>query len=212
MAVATSTLVGLALAAAAAGTQYYNTERTAKRQDNALAGSLREQGVKQREADAKVAAEVEKMKGSTAEASRQEAQAGYMDTLRKGRSKLEAGLTPNIGGDAFRADSAAAAEGVQQFGADRAGLMARIDAPGMQRQDEAFGYGRLATDLGLIGRESRGQSFIDELRMKAIRRDAGLDALASFMGGAAGGVASGGTAAAGASGASNLPGYAQRYG
>ena len=34
--------------------------------------------------------------------------------------------------------------------------MARADAPGMQRQGEGFGFGKLATDIGLMQRESRG--------------------------------------------------------
>ena len=39
--------------------------------------------------------------------------------------------------------------------------MARIEAPRLQRQGEAFDYGRLATDIDGLSREAAGQSFID---------------------------------------------------
>lgn len=201
MAIATSTAIALALAAAAAGTSYYNTQNTAKKQDNALATQLRGQGDKQRKADAKVNAEVERLKGSTAEESRRKGLDSYSQALRQGKHKLESGLTPNFGSDAFRADSAEAAQGVQRYGADTAGLLARMDAPSQQRQAEAFGYGNLATDLNLIGREAQGQNFLDELRLRAVRRNAGLDAAASFMGGMAGGIGSGAGAAGSAASA-----------
>jgi len=80
----------------------------------------------------------------------------------------------------------------------------------MQRQGEAFGYGHLATDIGLIGRESAGQRFIDELRLNSIRRSAGMDLAAGLMGAASGAVGAGasaagaaGTAASGGMTASN---------
>jgi hypothetical protein len=188
MAVATTTIVALALAAAAAGTSYYNTQNTAKKQDNALADSLRHQSSKQKEADAKVNQEVDALKASTSDAARAKTQAQYMDTLRQGKAKATAGLGGNIGSDAFKADSAAASQGVQDYGAKNADLLARIDAPSQQRQGEAFGYGNLATDLDLIGRDAKGQSFLDDLRLRGVRRNAGLDAASSLMAGAAAGV------------------------
>ena len=109
-----------------------------------------------------------------------------MQTLRTNKGQIEGGLTPNIGGDAFREDAASAAGRVQAGAADSAGLLSRIDAPGLQRQGEAFSYGRLGTDLGLINREAKGQAFMDDLRLKAIRRNPWLDAASSLMGGAAG--------------------------
>lgn len=197
MAYATSTYVALALAAAAAGAQYYNTQSTARKQDNSLAMQIRNQGDKQRQADERVGEEVEKMQGSTAEASRREALDGYIAALRKGKGTLESGLTGGFGSDAFRSDSAQAANDVNYYGQRTAGLMSRIDAPAMQRQGEAFGYGRLATDLGLIGREARGQNFLDELRLRAIRRNPNIDLFSSLASAASGAVA-GGAGAAGA--------------
>ena len=198
MAIATTTAIALALAAAAAGTSYYNTQKTAKNADNALATQIRNQGSKQKEADAKVNEEVAKLKASRSDDERQKALTGYLDTLRGGKAQLEKGLTPDFGSATFQADAAKSAQGVEQFAQDRAGLMSRVDASLDQRRGEGYDYGRLDTDLGLIGREARGQDFLDQLAVqKASRRNAGLDALSAFLGGAAGGVSSMGSGASG---------------
>lgn len=200
MAVATSTWVALALAAAAAGTQYYNTERTAKRQDQQVAAGIRNQGRLQQQADAKVAAEVEALKGSTAEASRRKALDDYTGALQSRKARIEGGLTPAIGSEDFRADAAQAANDSFAYGTENAGLLSRIDAAGDQRRGEGFGVSNLASGLGLIGRESSGQNFLDELRLRAIRRNAGLDLAAGLMSAGAGAAGAGaGGAVSGAS-------------
>lgn len=199
MAIATATAIALALAAASAGTSYYNTVQTQKRSDKALATQIRNQGAKQRMADGKVNEEVDRLKGSTAEDSRKKGLDSYMMSLLANRSKLHEGLGGDVGSKTFRADSAAAGENVDAYAGDTAGLMARMDAPGQQRQQEAFGYGKLGTDLGLIGREASGQNFIDQLLVqRASRRSPWMDALAAGLSGAssAGIGAGAGTAAA----------------
>lgn len=177
--------------AAATAAQVQNERSTLKRQDAQAATGIRNQAAKQREADARVDQQVQEISQSTAADERAEALGSYMDTLRRNRGTSEAGLDGAVGGDAFRADSAAAAQGVQQYGQQNAELMARIDAPGMQRRNEAFGYGRTATDLSLLGRESAGQAFIDELRLKAIRKNPWIDAAAGVAMGAAMGMDTG---------------------
>lgn len=198
MAVATSTAIALALAAASAGVGYYNTQSTLKKQDQQAALGIQNQSRIQQKADAKVQAEVDDLAKSRSEEHRREALDSYMQTLVANKSKLQQGLTPNFGSQTFQADSAKAAGGVQQYAADEAGLMARMDAPNDQRREEAYGYGKLGTDISLIGRESAGQRFLDELRLRAIRRNPGLDALSAFLGGAASsGIGSGGGSATG---------------
>lgn len=192
MAIATSTAIGLALAAAAAGTSYVNTRNTERRQDSQLATGIRNQSAKQREADAKVNDEVKQLEASRSADERTSRLDDFMQTLRTNKGQIEGGLTPGIGSEAFRGDAAAAAGKVQAGAANSADLLSRIDAPGMQRQGEAFSYGRLGTDIGLIGREARGQDFLDQLRLRAIRRNPWMDAASSIMGGASSAIASGG--------------------
>lgn len=200
MAIATSTAIALALAAASAGANYYNTTKTASRQDAALADSIRNQSAKQKEADAKVNAEVTNLEGSSSADEQAKRLSQYMDTLRTSRGKLQAGLTPAVGSAAFKADAAGDANDVLQYSGDTAGLLSRMDAANLQRQGEGFGYGNLATDLGLIQRGAQGQNFLDELRIKrAGRRSPWLDALSAGLSGAASGVGGAGAAAGGTS-------------
>lgn len=181
MAVATTTWLALAAMAASAGVQYQNTKNTANRADATAAQGIRQQSRKQAEADAKVNEEVEKLKGSTADDERRQRLTDYMQTIQRSKGQITSGLTPQVGSDAFKGDAAAAAQGAEAATGDRAGLLARIDAPGMQRQGEGFGFGNLATDINMIGRESKGDAFINEMRLRAIRRNPYMDMLASGL-------------------------------
>lgn len=184
-------IIPLMLTAAASGAQMYNTRRTEQKQDNQLAQSIRSRSREQQKADALVKGEVDKIAGSRSDDERAKSLDGYMQQLRTNRKGIEGGLTPNVGGDTFRADAASAANEVQGGAQDRAGLMARIDAPTMQRQGEAFSQSRLGSDLDLEGRASRGQAYIDELRLRGIRRNPWIDAAAQMGSAAAGGYSGG---------------------
>lgn len=197
MAIATSTAIGLALAAAAAGGSYYNTQKTAQRQDNQAAQGILNQSRIQKQADTKVNDAVAKLADSNAASAKEGRLDDYLNVLRRNRSTTEAGLTPVIGSDTFKTDAATAANDANSYADKTAGLMARMDAPGIQRQQEGFDYGNLATDIGLIGRESQGQNFLDQLKLGRIRRNAKIDLASGLLSAAAGGVAggAGGTAA-----------------
>jgi hypothetical protein len=128
----------------------------------------------------------------------------YLNVLRANKGKQEQGLTPNIGSQTFQTDSTARAANSSDYAAKTAGLMARMDAPQIQRQNEGFGYGNLATDLNLVGRQAQGQSFLDQLRLNAIRRNAKIDLASSLLmsgAGAAYGAGASGMANAASSGA-----------
>ncbi len=191
MAYATATYVALALAAASAGAQYINTQNTARRQDEAAAQGILNQGRIQQQADAKVNASITDLEGSDSSSERSERLDDYIQTLRNNRANVEGGADPGYGSDVFKADAAKAGADSTKYAEGVAGLMSRMDAPTMQRQGEAFSYGNLATDIGLIGRQSAGQRFIDDLRLNSIRRSAGLDLAAGLMGAASGAVLSG---------------------
>jgi hypothetical protein len=213
MAIATTTAIALALAAAAAGTSYYNTEKTAKRQDSAAADAIRNQSKIQKEGDAKVNQAVDQLAGSNAEGAREQRLDDYLQVLRRNKDATTAGLSPTIGSQAFKTDASTAANDAQGFAQKTAGLMSRMDAAGIQRQQEGFGYGKLATDLGLIGRESQGQQFLDQLRQSRIRRSAKLDLASGLMMAGAGAAAGGaGAAAPGASGINGAGNYMQYAG
>lgn len=211
--------VPIIMAVASAGVQAYNTNRTARKQDEAQAAAIRNQSGIQKRADERVNQEVEKLEQSRSDDERQQRMDQYMQQLSKGRDKMLAGFNPVVGSDAFKQDSAEAAGKVEQYAGDNAGLMSRIDAPGMQRQGESFGFGHLATDIGLLGRESSGQNFIDQLRASRIRRNPWLDAGAQVLGGMAssgmgttyGGMSSGWNGQSIPGMAPIVPGMSQQY-
>ena len=178
--------VPLLMSAASAGVSAYNTNETAKRQDAALADSIRNQAGKQREADAKVNAEVARLKESRSATDETQRAGDYARQLIRNRAAMMNGLNPTVGGAAVQSDSAQAAQAAQSLADQTAGLMAMQDSAGMQRQREGFDFGRLGTDLGLIGRESSGQQYIDQMRMRAIQRNPWLDIGSGILGGAAG--------------------------
>lgn len=177
-----SVWVPLVVAAVSAGAQYYNTQQTAHRQDNALAQQIRDQAAQQREADARVTKTVQDTAASNPDAARASALDQYVTQLKRHQAAADGNLAMPVGGsDAFKADAAKAAMGVQDYGTKFADLMSRIDAPALQRQQEAFNFGDLGTDLTNIKRNAAGQDFLDELRLRSIRRNPWVD-MASQMG------------------------------
>lgn len=195
MALTTSTIVGLAAAAAAAGAQTYNTNRTLSRQDaQAAAGIQRSSRIQQR-ADQRVGEEVENLKASTADKARKQRTAEFATALRNARSKTEEGLGGLGLGEDF-ANAAAAAKGdIAARGATEGQLLAGIEAPGLQRQAEAFNYGNLATDVAGFQREASGDQFVTDLLTRSVRRNPWIDAGASVLSGVSSGMAGAGGAA-----------------
>lgn len=203
----TEVLIGLAVSALAGGLQYENQRRTTNKQDAQAAQGIRQQGRKQAEVDKRVNDEVEKLKGSTAEDERRQRMGDYMQTIQRSKGGITAGLTPQVGSEAFKDDSGAAAQGAQAATTERAGMLSAVDAAGMQRQGEGFGFGNLATDVGRISREARGDAFIDELRLRAIRRNPWMDLAAGMAGGAGGAMLSGSGGGGGGNAAAKGGGY-----
>lgn len=199
MAVATSTAIMLALAAAGAAASYQNTKNTAKRTDNALANQIENQASKGREADKRIRESIDKQAGSNPEDAKNKALQQYTAQLHAAGPNATAGLGPMAGAsDRFNQEAADASLGVKDYGLEQAGLSARLDAPRTQRDQEGFDRQRANNDLGQIERMARMRDFLDGLKVnKAGQRNAGLDAFAGFASGASSAVGAGGGAGAG---------------
>ncbi|WP_141057081.1 hypothetical protein [Stenotrophomonas rhizophila] len=189
--------IPIAIALAGTAAQQAETQRVERKTDQETAQSLLNQSKRQQDADRRVNEEISQLESSTAADERTQRLDQYRQQLQRGRQQAVGGLETPIGGATFQSDAGAARTGVDNAAAATAGLMARIDAPQLQRQGEAFGYGRLATDIDSASRDSRQQQFLDQLRLRAIRRRPEMDLLAGgltaaggAMGGAAGGMAS----------------------
>jgi hypothetical protein len=178
--------VPLALAAVGAGTSYYNTQQTAKRQDNSLADQIRQQSARQREADTQVNDLVQKRAGSDAAGERAQTLGGYLDQVRAATGASTSGLG-QVGrtSDAYQQSANDAALGVADYGQKTAQLMSRIDAPAQQRQREALENAQFQTDLGLIKRNASGDDYLARLRLQNIRANPWLTATSQLAGGAA---------------------------
>ncbi|MCU1059687.1 hypothetical protein B9Y88_07455 [Stenotrophomonas maltophilia] len=184
--------IPIAIALAGTAAQQAETQRVERKQDEATAQGLLNQSRRQQEADRRVNDEIAQLETSTAADDRAQRLGQYMQQLQRGQRQALSGLNSPIGGATFQSDAGAARAGADNAAATTAGLMSRIDAPQLQRQQEAFGYGKLATDLDMEARASRGQQFIDQLRLRQIRRRPEVDLLAGLATSAGGAMAGGG--------------------
>ena len=181
--------LGITLLGAAASA--YNTQQTAKKQDRALAAQITQQGKKQQQASAKSAEALAAQAQSDPVDEQAQQMESYLSTLRQGQQN--AGLNTGPGGfsEAYRQGTAEAGQQLGEYGSTRAGLLSRIDAPRLQRQNEGILFDTLGNELRMIGREASGQNYLDQLRYNSIRRDPWLDALSGVASGAGSAMASG---------------------
>ena len=181
--------LGITLLGAAASA--YNTQQTAKKQDRALAAQITQQGKKQQQASAKIAEALAAQAQSDPADEQAQQMESYLSTLRQGQQN--AGLNTGPGGfsEAYRQGTAEAGQQLGEYGSARAGLLSRIDAPRLQRQNEGILFDTLGNELRMIGREASGQNYLDQLRYNSIRRDPWLDALSGVASGAGSAMASG---------------------
>ena len=184
--------VGIALAAAAASA--YNTQRTARKQDEAIAAGIREKNRVQQRADKRISDELDQLQRSTSKLDQQGAIAQYQEALRGTQQQAQAGQAlAGLSQDYDAATNAAQAQtgsNVSQV----ADALSRIDAAGLQRQREGMRVGDLGTDLRLLGREAEGIDFLSNLRAQGVRRNPYLDALAAGLNAYGGGMSTAGGA------------------
>lgn len=157
------------IAAVGAGVQAKETHDVAKEQDEAAAQGIRTQAGRQREADARVQQEVNKLGESTPEDSQRQATDAFMQQLKRTRSQAHGGGSVGAVSDAYNTDSANASTAVDQYGANRASVLGRISAPGLQRTAETVSRLRAGSELGQIGRNAAGDDFLNQLRMSQIQ-------------------------------------------
>lgn len=188
--------VPMVIAAVGAGASYYNTQQTAKRQDNALADQIRAQGQRQREADSLVQDAILQQQGSTPDEARKASLDQYLGQLQRTQGDATAGLG-QIGAvsDRFGQDAAGAAGDIAATGQRTADIMSRIDAPLLQRQNEGISFGRLGSELGRVGMLSESDRYLGDIRMRGIRRNPWIDAAAAGAQGYAGAMGGAGSSA-----------------
>lgn len=175
--------VPLVMAAVGTAASVYNTQQTAKKQDNALAAQIESASKKEREAGDRTRELIDKTAQSNPDAERQSALGQYVQALRAGGGAATAGLAAPKGAASSRFANEAqdAALGVTNYGEDQAGLFSTIDAAGRMREREGIARGRAATDLDAIARRARAADFLLGLKTNSIRRNPWIDAGASAL-------------------------------
>jgi hypothetical protein len=200
MAIATSTAIALALAAASAGAGIYNQNRMASQQDRQAAAGIRQQQENQRQANERLNQTLRFQQEAKPEQTRAVIDDQFMRQVQAKLGQAQAGVRQGSGA-AYEDASREAAGKIAQTAATDAGLLARIDSPVVQRQQEGFRYGDLGMDLDILRGNVQGDQFLNNLRMRGIRRNPYIDAAAGIAGGAAQGMM------AGAGTAANAPAY-----
>lgn len=184
--------VGIALAAAAASA--YNTQRTARKQDQQIAAGIREKSRVQRQADKRITDELDQLQRSTSKDDQQGAVAQYQQALRGTQQQAQAGQALAGLSQEYDAATNAAQAQTGNYVSQVVDSLSRIDAAGLQRQREGMRVGELGTDLRVLGREAEGIDFLSNLRAQGVRRNPYLDALAAGLNAYGGGVGTAGGA------------------
>jgi hypothetical protein len=172
--------VGLTVLAAA-GTAY-NNKQVANKQDSTLAASLRQQGMLQQQQNVKTNQLIQK----TAASSPAEAKANLLGQFtqamqqNKGRSTDNLGQVGNVS-SAYTKAANDAASGIASYGNDQAGLLSSIDAPGLQRQQEAEGLQQYATGLNATRQQSASDQFLTQMRLNGIKPNPWIGGVSDAM-------------------------------
>jgi len=158
------------LAAASAGVQYQTQRSAAKKQDATLAQQIHQNAGRQKAASTAIDAAMQKRATQDAGETRKASADQYLQQVRAAQGHATSGL--NQGGnvsDAYRQSAQDAALGIGDYGERTAELMARIDAPALQRQREGQQTGQLGIDLNDLAQQGRGQDFLHQLRLARIQ-------------------------------------------
>jgi hypothetical protein len=190
--------VGIAVATAI-GTAW-QADQVAQRQDNIAAMNIQNQSRAEQSATAKVNEMLQQVSQSNPEDARRQRMDEYLATLAQGTQTGAINDGPGGFSDAYRQGVEQAEGALGTYGDTRAGLMARLDAPVIQRMNEGVLFDDTAAGIREIGRSANQDDFLARLRIDGTRANpwvqAGLQAAGAYGSAAAGkGAGTGGTSA-----------------
>src|ERR1700761_2609219 len=170
--------VGAAIVAAA-GT-YYNQEQVASKQDRAAGNAIRQQTQLQDQANKKTSNLINEVSQSTPDSSQSKLMQAYTDQLNSKRALSNSNLA-QVGkvSDAYTKSANDASSGIANYGNTTAGLLSSIDAPGLQRQNEATDLSKYASALGGIQQQSNSVNQMEQLQLAGISPNPWVSALSS---------------------------------
>jgi hypothetical protein len=192
--------VPAAIAAVSAGATGVAQGQALKRQDRETAANILQQSQRNREAGERVNRNVQELKTSTPDDAIAQRREAYTSALRRAQPGVDNAALPSVGGASMRfaEDVGTARDASATSGAEDAGLMARLDAPGLQRQQEAQRAAGTASDLSLISGQAGGENAMSRIRLAGIAPNPWLTAAGQIGSNYAAGRAAGGGSALGA--------------
>lgn len=174
--------VELALLAGSTAVSAANNQQAQNQQNRIASDAMRRNQMLNQEAGRRVSEEIQRTAKSAPDQEVQNANADFMDALRRAKVGEGGDALTGRGSDRFADDLDLARTAANDEGKRTANVLARIDAPQLQRQREGAGINRAATDLSLLGERGKSGDFLDQLRMARAVPNAGIDALASLGG------------------------------
>jgi len=185
--------IPILLTLAGSGVSIANTNRTARKRDEANAEGIRRQAEEQRLANAKINETLDFFEKSGPDDIRESLSSRFKRQLALKKQDAFSGFeTAGGSSDAFKALVADRKGDISGQADVLQGLFADIDAPSEQRLLEGFERGDLGSDLSVTKRNSRAEDFLTRLRVASIRRNPLLDLLSAGLSGAGQGAAFGG--------------------
>lgn len=196
---------------AAAALTAYNSNHTAKKQDQAVSQGILARMQATREQSDAMQKTLASLRDSNAQPAVTAANQGYLKQLAAPRPGGTNNQPATVGAmsDAYRQASGAAANDSTALADKTAGLMALTDAPGIQRQGESAQIGQLSAALGRIGISANDATNLAQLKARGITPNPWIGLAASALS-AYGSGAAGAAGSAGSTGSTNsysLAGY-----
>lgn len=168
---------GAAIASAIiAGASAVNQNQTMRKQDAENAAAIRQNMALQNEANQKVAQTIQQQAQSNPNAAEATMDQKYLQQLQQAQQLAQERLTRGGLGAAYDQRSAQNAANEQGYATKLAGLMSAVDAPSLQRQQEAYNFGDLGTDIGQISSNARGNSYVSGVKIANERPNPWLQA------------------------------------
>lgn len=169
---------------------YSAQQGAARRQDNALADSLRQQGQLEQQGAQQTNQLIAKTAASNPDAAKSDLLSQFTTELNKtrGNATKSLGQVGNVSG-AYTKAANDAAQGISDYGNTNAGLLSSIDAPSVQRQQEAADLSQYATQIGGLKRTSAADEFLTNMRLRSITPNPWLMGLGGVAQGASGAMA-----------------------
>ena len=175
--------IALGTAVAASAVSYENTQQTQHKQDNQLATSLRQQGQLQQSENAKANQLIQKSAVSNPDQIKKSLLGQFAAQIANNGDNSTTNLhqAGKVSSSYAKAASDAQA-GISKYGADQSGLQADMQAPALQRQNEAANLSQFSSDLTGTRMQSAGEEYINNLRLKAIQPNPWMSGLSQGLG------------------------------